>query len=582
MHFSAWRDGSNLFASGDGPYGMTDEAQSFVAGILAELPALLAIGSPSVASYLRLVPSHWAGVYQVWGRENREAAVRLVTGIVGTRDTSSNCEVKTFDLSANPYLAIGALIAAGLAGLEQGLQLPPEFTDDPAGHPAEELEELGVRRLPGVAQRVRRAPGEVGRAARGDGQHAVRGVPGGAPRRDRGVRGPGSGRHRGRAPLAVLEGERVRTCPPRRCWTRFRWSTTTATASSVRWRTARRSRATSTRASTRRPAGASHFDTPIGLAVRRWCPPVLDLEPHASADAYLERRAALGAQEVNRRLMAASGIGTLLIDTGYRSAEVLDHEEMAKLAGVPAREVVRIESVAEEVAAGGAGGRRLTRRVRRSPGRPGEGGSRVQDGARLPGRVRHRPDAAVGRRGHRGGAGGGCPASRPASPSGRVRVEDPALLRLGLWAAVDIARERGMPIQAHAGFGDPDLDIHQANPALLTGFLRLLDPLDVNVVFLHCWPYHREAGYLAAIFRNAYFDLGAALHYAGPAGDRGDGGRAGGHAVHQAGVLERRVRAARAVRGGRGAVPRDARRRRSTRGSPTTGAARTTPSGSRG
>jgi glutamine synthetase len=148
VHFSAWRDGQNLFAVGDGPYGMTAEAQSFVAGILAELPALLAIGSPSVASYLRLVPSHWAGVYQVWGRENREAAVRLVTGIVGTRDTSSNCEVKTFDLSANPYLAIGALIATGLAGLEQGMQLPPEFPDDPADHPPEELEELGVRRLP--------------------------------------------------------------------------------------------------------------------------------------------------------------------------------------------------------------------------------------------------------------------------------------------------------------------------------------------------------------------------------------------------------------------------------------------------
>jgi glutamine synthetase len=147
-HFSTWRDGENQFAVGDGPYGMTGEAQSFVAGILAELPALLAVGCPSVASYLRLVPSAWAGVYQVWGRENREAAVRLVTGIVGTRDASSNAEVKTFDLSANPYLAIGALIAAGLAGVEQGLQLPAEFPDDPAGHPEEELEQLGVRRLP--------------------------------------------------------------------------------------------------------------------------------------------------------------------------------------------------------------------------------------------------------------------------------------------------------------------------------------------------------------------------------------------------------------------------------------------------
>jgi hypothetical protein len=213
--------------------------------------------------------------------------------------------------------------------------------------------------------------------------------------------------------------------------------------------------------------------------------------------------------------MAASGIGTLLIDTGYRSAEVLDHEEMATLAGVPAREVVRIESVAEEVAA-------------EAPA-AGDYASAFAD------RLGDRAKEAVGFKtvlAYRGGFG--IDPTRPsaaevaeaagrwlsgitaAGPSGSVRLEEPALLRLGLWSAVDIARERGMPIQAHAGFGDPDLDIHQANPALLTGFVRLLDPLDVNVVFLHCWPYHREAGYLAAIFRNAYFDLGAALHYAGP------------------------------------------------------------------
>jgi uncharacterized protein len=263
------------------------------------------------------------------------------------------------------------------------------------------------------------------------------------------------------------------------------------------------------------PAGTSHFDTPIGLAVRRWCPPVLGLEPHATADAYLARRAELGSAEVNRRLMAASGIGTLLIDTGYRSTEILDHEEMAKLAGVPSREVVRIESVAEETVAE----------------EPSATGFADAFATRLADRARE----AVGFKtvvAYRGGFG--LDPSRPPEADvtaaagrwlsgiaadeteGRVRVEDPVLLRLGLWTAVDIARERGMPIQAHSGFGDPDLDIHQANPALLTGFLRLLDPIDVNVVFLHCWPYHREAGYLAAIFRNAYFDLGAALHYAGP------------------------------------------------------------------
>jgi glutamine synthetase len=148
VHLSPWREGQNLLAGGVGPYGMSPEGESFMAGILAELPALLAVGAPSVASYLRLVPSHWAGVYACWGRENREAAVRFITGMVGDREGAANLEVKCFDQSANPYLAIGALLAAGLSGVERSLRLPPEVADDPAAHPPEELEALGVRRLP--------------------------------------------------------------------------------------------------------------------------------------------------------------------------------------------------------------------------------------------------------------------------------------------------------------------------------------------------------------------------------------------------------------------------------------------------
>jgi glutamine synthetase len=148
FHWSVWRDGTNLFAGGDGPYGMTDVGESFMAGILAELPALIAVGAPSVASYLRLVPSHWAGAYACWGRENREAAIRFVTGMTGSERTAANFELKCFDESANPYLAIGCTIAAGLAGLDHRLRLPPELADDPATHPQHELQALGVKRLP--------------------------------------------------------------------------------------------------------------------------------------------------------------------------------------------------------------------------------------------------------------------------------------------------------------------------------------------------------------------------------------------------------------------------------------------------
>ncbi len=148
VHLSVWRDGRNLLAGGTGPYGLTAEGEAFAAGILAELPALCAVGAPSVASYLRLVPSHWAGVFQCWGRENREAAIRLVTGSAGEQETSANIEIKCFDLAANPYLVAGSLIAAGLAGIRDGGRLPAETGGDPAGLAEAELAGSGARRLP--------------------------------------------------------------------------------------------------------------------------------------------------------------------------------------------------------------------------------------------------------------------------------------------------------------------------------------------------------------------------------------------------------------------------------------------------
>ncbi len=148
VHFSLWRDGRNLFADGTGPYGMTEEGEAFVAGILAELPALVAIGSPSVPSYLRLVPQHWAGAFACWGRENREAAVRFVTGMVGTRQSAANTEVKCFDSSANPYLLSGAVLAAGMFGVERNLRLPEEVTVDPGALSDDDRAEQGIQRLP--------------------------------------------------------------------------------------------------------------------------------------------------------------------------------------------------------------------------------------------------------------------------------------------------------------------------------------------------------------------------------------------------------------------------------------------------
>jgi glutamine synthetase len=148
VHLSLWRNGKNLLAGGPGRYGMTGDGEAFASGILAALPELAAVGAPSVASYLRLVPSHWAGAYQCWGKENREAALRLVTGSSGEQEDRANLEVKCFDLAANPYLVVGSLIATGLAGLRSAGTLPQETAGDPVGMEPEDLAGRGIRRLP--------------------------------------------------------------------------------------------------------------------------------------------------------------------------------------------------------------------------------------------------------------------------------------------------------------------------------------------------------------------------------------------------------------------------------------------------
>ncbi|MFJ6787299.1 glutamine synthetase family protein [Streptomyces angustmyceticus] len=147
LHTGLYRDGTSLHRSPDAAWGLAPEATAFLGGVLDALPALLAIGCPSPASYLRLQPSHWAGVYQCWGVENREAALRLITGAPDDPD-GGHAEIKTFDAAANPYLAVGAVIAAGLHGIESAAQLPPPQTGDPGVLGVRERARRGIVRLP--------------------------------------------------------------------------------------------------------------------------------------------------------------------------------------------------------------------------------------------------------------------------------------------------------------------------------------------------------------------------------------------------------------------------------------------------
>src|SRR5260370_16887996 len=83
------------------------------------------------------------------------------------------------------------------------------------------------------------------------------------------------------------------------------------------------------------PPGTSMFDSPLGFAVRRWCAPVLDLEPSAPAEVYLARRAELGPAEVNRRLLRAAGVDAWLVDPRYHTPQVLTPPALAQPTRTP-------------------------------------------------------------------------------------------------------------------------------------------------------------------------------------------------------------------------------------------------------
>lgn len=152
IHFSLWEaDGSrNRFHDSGSPDGLSAEALSFIAGVLEHLPGLCGLAAPSFNSYRRIVPQYWAGAFVCWGHDNREAPVRIPSLFAGMEEASTNVELKSADASANPYLAVGGLIAAGLDGLERGLEPPEPVEVDPASIDEGERRDRGIVPLPGT------------------------------------------------------------------------------------------------------------------------------------------------------------------------------------------------------------------------------------------------------------------------------------------------------------------------------------------------------------------------------------------------------------------------------------------------
>ncbi|MDQ4037692.1 MAG: amidohydrolase family protein [Actinomycetota bacterium] len=260
------------------------------------------------------------------------------------------------------------------------------------------------------------------------------------------------------------------------------------------------------------PHNPTLFDSQIGFALRRWCAPVLDLEPHAEPEAYLERRAELGHQEVTSRFLREAGTGTYVVDTGYVPAPILSPSELAAAVDGEAFEIVRLEQVAEQVIAEGVDATGFAGAVREALARRTAGAVGVKSiaayrsGLELPGDQPSEAEvaAAAGRW------------LRAVDQGAFPRCSDAVLHSFLVWAGIDL----GKPVQFHVGLGDSDTDLRRGNPLLLTPLLRASRNRGIPIMLLHNYPFHRYAGYLAQVFGHVFVDLGLATHNLGRGSSR--------------------------------------------------------------
>jgi glutamine synthetase len=140
--------GRNAFADPADPNGLSGVGYHFIGGLLAHLPALVALTCGSVNSYRRLAPQMWSSAYTCYGMDNREAAIRICSPLRGDSGSSVNLELKPSDSSANPYLALGAFIYAGLDGIRGKLDPGEPVNVDPATLSDAERAAAGAHRLP--------------------------------------------------------------------------------------------------------------------------------------------------------------------------------------------------------------------------------------------------------------------------------------------------------------------------------------------------------------------------------------------------------------------------------------------------
>jgi len=150
-HLSMFQGGENVFYDADDEFNLSETAKQFLAGVLEHAPALTAVCNPTVNSYKRLVPGYEAPVYVAWSDVNRSALIRKPAARV---PAASRVELRSPDPTANPYLALAAMLHAGLDGIERGLEAPDPVRENIYEFDDAKREEYGIETLPGSLGRA--------------------------------------------------------------------------------------------------------------------------------------------------------------------------------------------------------------------------------------------------------------------------------------------------------------------------------------------------------------------------------------------------------------------------------------------
>ena len=155
MHtnMSLFKNGKNVFYDANGEKGLSKEAYSFIAGLLAHVKGMAAVTNPLVNSYKRLVPGYEAPCYLAWSASNRSALIR----IPAARGQSTRVELRSPDPACNPYLELAVCLAAGLDGIEKGMVPPAEITENIFAMDADARKAHGIESLPGSLEEAIKA-----------------------------------------------------------------------------------------------------------------------------------------------------------------------------------------------------------------------------------------------------------------------------------------------------------------------------------------------------------------------------------------------------------------------------------------